>query len=65
MSGAPIFDIATAVAGIRAPDTKITKEAMDFAKGTSSPMLFNHVMRSYYLGRRIDGARVMMTKWCS
>jgi HD domain len=48
-------DFFAAIAGMRAPDTKIAREAVEFARTCSSTMLFNHVMRSYYLGRIIAG----------
>ncbi len=48
-------DLSRAVAGIRAPDTALAREAAEFAWQSSSPMLFNHVMRSYFLGRLIAG----------
>ena len=43
------------IAGIRAPDSRIAREAHELARRVSSPMLFNHVMRSYYLGRLVAG----------
>lgn len=41
------------IAGIRAPDSRIAREAVELARLVSPPMLFNHVMRSYYLGRLV------------
>lgn len=47
--------LSAEIGGVRAPDSAIVRQAVDFARGASSPMLFNHVMRSYYLGRAIAG----------
>lgn len=39
------------VAGVAIPDTTMAREAIEYAREVSSPMLFNHVMRSYLFGR--------------
>lgn len=39
---------AEAIAGIRVPDSHMARQAVALARETSSPMLFNHVMRSYF-----------------
>lgn len=39
---------AERIAGVHAPDSRIAREAVALAQEASSPMLFNHVMRSYY-----------------
>ena len=36
------------IAGTRAPDSQLARDAVALAREVSSPMLFNHVMRSYY-----------------
>ena len=39
------------VAGVTIPDSSIAREAMELARDVSSPMLFNHVMRSFIFGK--------------
>lgn len=39
-----------AIAGVRPPDSRIARQAMELARNVSSPMLFHHVMRSYWFG---------------
>jgi HD domain len=38
------------IAGIKIPDSRLASEATQLAREASSPMLFNHVMRSYLFG---------------
>jgi len=45
------------VAGIAIPDSKLAAEATELAREASSPMLFNHVMRSYFFGELIATRR--------
>jgi hypothetical protein len=35
------------IGGVRPPDSKLARAAVDLARSVSTPMLFNHVMRSY------------------
>ncbi len=49
--------MATEIAGIRIPDSKLAREATELAREVSSPMLFNHVMRSYFFGALIARGR--------
>ena len=35
------------LAGIKVPDTRLVRDAMDLARSSSEPFLFNHVMRSW------------------
>lgn len=37
-------------AGIKATDTRLVRDAMDLARSSSEPYLFNHVMRSWLFG---------------
>jgi hypothetical protein len=50
-----------AIAGVRIPDSHLAREAVALAREASSPMLFNHVMRSYFFaelcGEGASGAR--------
>lgn len=36
------------LAGVKAPDSRLARDAIGLAREASSPMLFNHVMRSYW-----------------
>jgi hypothetical protein len=35
------------VAGIKLPDSKLARDATDFARALSAPIVFNHVLRTY------------------
>jgi hypothetical protein len=37
-------------AGIKVPDTSLVRDAIDLARSSSEPYLFNHVMRSWLFG---------------
>jgi hypothetical protein len=45
------------VAGIKLPDSKLARDATDFTRGLSPPLLFNHVLRSYLFGELLGRAR--------
>ena len=45
------------IAGIRLPDSRLALEATELAREASSPMLFNHVMRSYFFGELLARTR--------
>lgn len=45
------------VAGVSLPDSKLAREATDFARGLSAPIVFNHVMRTYLFGELVGRAR--------
>src|SRR5271168_2375258 len=38
------------LAGIKVPDTSLVRDAIDLARSSSEPYLFNHVMRSWLFG---------------
>src|SRR5271163_2161784 len=38
------------LAGIKVTDTRLVRDAMDLARSSSEPYLFNHVMRSWLFG---------------
>jgi hypothetical protein len=38
------------LAGIKAPDTALVRDAVELARSSSEPYLFNHVMRSWIFG---------------
>jgi len=45
------------VAGVRLPDSKLARDATDFTRGLSAPLLFNHVLRTYLFGELLGRAR--------
>ena len=45
-----IDPLTSAVGGVRPPDSRLAREAIELARLVSSPMLFNHVMRCYLFG---------------
>lgn len=50
-----IFDASSPIAGVVAPHSATARAAVDHVHRHSSAMLFNHVMRSYYLGCLVVG----------
>lgn len=38
--------------GVSPPDSQVARDAVEMARECSPPVLFNHVMRSYYFGER-------------
>lgn len=50
------FQVPRTVAGIAIPDSGVARDAVALAREVSSPMLFNHVMRSFVFGKLV-GAR--------
>jgi hypothetical protein len=42
--------VATDLAGIRAPDSKLAREITELVRDTESPLLFHHSSRVYYWG---------------
>ena len=43
------------LAGIKVTDTRLVRDAMDLARSSSEPYLFNHVMRSWLFGVLLSG----------
>jgi hypothetical protein len=41
---------ASSISGVRVPDSKLAREAMELVRDTESPLLFNHSTRVYYFG---------------
>ena len=39
------------LAGLRIPDSRMAREALDLVRDVSSELLLNHVLRSYFFGR--------------
>ena len=51
-----VASIPARVAGVTIPDSSIAREAVELAREVSSPMLFNHVMRSFVLGKLVTAS---------
>ena len=54
------WPIPQEVAGIKVPDSKLAREATDFTRGLSAPVVFNHVLRTYLFGEllgRVSGLK--------
>jgi hypothetical protein len=45
------------VAGVRLPDSKLARDATDYVRGLSAPVVFNHVLRTYLFGELLGRAR--------
>ena len=44
------WPLPTEVAGVKLPDSKLAREATDYVRGLSAPLVFNHVLRTYLFG---------------
>jgi hypothetical protein len=38
------------VAGVKLPDSKLARDATDYVRRLSAPVVFNHVLRTYLFG---------------
>jgi hypothetical protein len=56
-AGPEAWPIPREVAGVKLPDSKLAREATDFARGQSTPIVFNHVLRTYVFGALLGRAR--------
>jgi hypothetical protein len=45
------------VAGIKLPDSTLAREATDFTRALSAPVVFNHVLRTYLFGELLGRAK--------
>jgi hypothetical protein len=45
------------VAGVRLPDSKLARDATDYIRGLSAPLVFNHVLRTYVFGELLGRAK--------
>jgi hypothetical protein len=45
------------VAGVKLPDSKLAREATDYVRGLSAPVVFNHVLRTYLFGELLGRAK--------
>ncbi|MGH6892649.1 MAG: hypothetical protein ACREEP_10355 [Dongiaceae bacterium] len=50
-------DPLRAIGGVRPPDSRIAREAVELVRDVSSRVLFNHVMRSYLFGELLARAK--------
>jgi hypothetical protein len=51
------WPIPAEVAGVKLPDSKLARDATDFTRGLSAPVVFNHVLRTYLFGELLGRAR--------
>ena len=45
------------VAGIKLPDSKLARDATDYSRALSAPIVFNHVLRTYLFGELLGRAK--------
>ena len=45
------WPIPREVAGVALPDSKLVRDATDYVRELSAPLVFNHVLRTYVFGR--------------
>jgi hypothetical protein len=50
------WPIPREVAGIELPDSKLARDATDYVRGLSAPVVFNHVLRTYVFGEILGRA---------
>ena len=51
------WPIPQEVAGVKLPDSKLARDATDFTRGLSAPVVFNHVLRTYLFGELLGRAK--------
>src|SRR5262245_26994964 len=51
------WPIPQEVAGIKLPDSALAREATDFTRALSAPVVFNHVLRTYLFGELLGRAK--------
>src|SRR3954470_13492786 len=51
------WPIPQEVAGVKLPDSTLAREATDFTRALSAPVVFNHVMRTYLFGELLGRAK--------
>jgi hypothetical protein len=52
-----VWPIPEEVAGIKLPDSTLAREATEFSRTVSAPVVFNHVMRTYLFGELLGCAK--------
>jgi hypothetical protein len=45
------------VAGVKLPDSRLARDATDYVRGLSAPVVFNHVLRTYLFGELLGRAK--------
>jgi hypothetical protein len=51
------WPIPASIAGVDIPDTTLARETLEFVRGESAPVVFNHVLRTFVIGELIGRAR--------
>src|SRR5215831_16695650 len=51
------WPIPQEVAGVKLPDSKLARDATDYVRGLSAPVVFNHVLRTYLFGELLGQAK--------
>src|SRR5215469_11115882 len=51
------WPIPREVAGIELPDSKLARDATDYVRGLSAPIVFNHLLRTYVFGGLVGRAK--------
>jgi hypothetical protein len=51
------WPIPKEVAGIKLPDSKLAREATDYVRALSAPVVFNHVLRTFLFGELLGRAK--------
>jgi hypothetical protein len=51
------WPIPREVACVKLPDSKLARDATDFTRGLSAPVVFNHVLRTYVFGELLGRAK--------
>jgi hypothetical protein len=52
-----VWPIPREVAGVKLPDSKLARDATDYTRGLSAPLVFNHVLRTYLFGELLGRAK--------
>ena len=55
--GPEAWPIPKEVAGIKLPDSKLARDATDYIRGLSAPVVFNHVLRTFLFGELLGRAK--------
>jgi len=57
MAAPETWPVPKEVAGIKLPDSKLARDATDYTRALSAPIVFNHVLRTYLFGELLGRAR--------
>ncbi len=50
------WPIPREAAGVELPDSKLARDATDYVRELSAPVVFNHVLRTYVFGALLGGS---------